>query len=67
MEVTKNPNWSSDQLGSFSITLKGNEGFCPCRLVHSEENRCICKDFAEKIEDKNFEGECHCGYYYKFK
>lgn len=67
MKLIKNPHWSAEQINSFRDTLKENDGFCPCRLEHLEGNKCICKDFASKIEDKDFEGECHCGYYYKYK
>ena len=27
--------------------LKARDGFCPCRLEMSEDNRCICKEFRE--------------------
>lgn len=42
--------------------LKDNEGYCPCKLEHIEDNRCICKEF---IEQKS--GPCHCGLYYKIQ
>ena len=36
--------------------LKRTGGYCPCRLARTEENRCMCKEFKEQIEDTNFEG-----------
>jgi Ferredoxin thioredoxin reductase catalytic beta chain. len=41
--------------------LKENGGYCPCKLIKSEDTRCICKEFREQRED----GLCHCGLYYK--
>ena len=35
---------------------------CPCRIIKSNENICMCKEFR----DQNV-GECHCGLYYKTK
>lgn len=43
--------------------LKENGGYCPCRLEHTPENKCMCKEFREQIKDPNFSGECHCGLY----
>lgn len=41
--------------------IKDNDGFCPCRLVKTEDTKCICKEFLEQTEP----GECHCGLYHK--
>lgn len=40
--------------------LKENEGYCPCRVKHTPENKCMCKEFKEQES-----GECHCGLYVK--
>lgn len=45
--------------------LKRTGGYCPCRLERSEENRCVCQEFKEQMEDPNFEGFCHCKLFYK--
>lgn len=45
--------------------LKRTGGYCPCRIEHSEENKCMCKEFQEQIADPEFEGYCHCLLYYK--
>ncbi|MBR4416712.1 MAG: hypothetical protein IKS67_08080 [Victivallales bacterium] len=47
--------------------LKAKDGYCPCRLQRTEENKCICKEFRDQMADPNFEGYCHCRLYYKFK
>ena len=47
--------------------LKMKDGYCPCRLERSEENKCMCKEFRDQIADPEFEGYCHCLLYYKSK
>lgn len=47
--------------------LKRTGGYCPCRLAHTEENKCICQEFKEQIDDPGFEGYCHCKLFYKSK
>ena len=47
--------------------LKEKDGYCPCRLERTSENKCICKEFREQIDDPEFEGFCHCMLYYKEK
>mgnify|MGYP004633866491 FL=1 len=47
--------------------LKRTGGYCPCRLVRTEENKCICEEFRRQIKDPEFEGYCHCRLYYKEK
>lgn len=42
--------------------IKENGGYCPCRLEHTPDTKCICKEFRDQIERKEF-GECHCGLY----
>lgn len=41
--------------------LKGNGGYCPCKLIKNEDTKCMCKEFKEQKED----GPCHCGLYKK--
>ncbi len=45
--------------------LKARGGYCPCRVLKIEENKCICQEFRDQIADPNFEGYCHCQLYYK--
>ena len=47
--------------------LEKTGGYCPCRLERTEENKCMCKEFRQQIEDPEFEGYCHCMLYYKNK
>ena len=47
--------------------LKRTGGYCPCRLQRTEDNKCMCREFREQIQDPNFEGFCHCMLYYKEK
>lgn len=47
--------------------LKRNEGYCPCKRLKIEENKCMCLEFRNQIKDPNFEGYCHCMLYYKSK
>ena len=42
--------------------LKKNGGYCPCRLIHNEDTKCICKEFRDLIES-DVAGKCHCGLY----
>ena len=43
--------------------LKQKDGYCPCRLERIPENKCMCKEFRDQIN----EGYCHCMLYYKEK
>lgn len=47
--------------------LKAKDGYCPCRLAKTPENKCICKEFRDQMADPEFEGYCHCRLYYKTK
>ena len=47
--------------------LKEKDGYCPCRLEKTEENKCICEEFRHQMADRAFEGYCHCMIYYKAK
>ncbi len=45
--------------------LRRTGGYCPCRIERTEENKCMCKEFREQIQNPEFEGYCHCMLYYK--
>ena len=47
--------------------LKKTGGYCPCRLEHTPDTKCICKEFRQQMADPAFEGYCHCMLYYKEK
>ena len=42
--------------------LKENDGYCPCKILKIDDNKCMCKEFRDMIERKE-SGECHCGLY----
>ena len=58
-------NEDKEMVSKIREGLKRTGGYCPCRLQRTEENKCICKEFRQQIEDPDFEGYCHCMLYYK--
>ena len=36
--------------------------YCPCRVEHTPDTICMCKEFRDQEE-----GMCHCGLYIKVK
>jgi ferredoxin-thioredoxin reductase catalytic subunit len=42
--------------------LKKNDGYCPCRIQKTEDNKCMCKEFREETPVGE---QCHCGLYIK--
>ena len=44
------------------MALKANDNYCPCRIEHTEDTKCMCKEFREQKS-----GECHCGLYIKIE
>ena len=70
MKVTENENKEivkKIREGLEKEGLKRTGGYCPCRLAHTEENKCMCEEFRRQIADPDFEGYCHCMLYYKSK
>lgn len=47
--------------------LEARGGCCPCVREISEDTKCMCREFRERIADPEFEGYCHCMLYYKEK
>lgn len=62
-QITLNPD--AEVVRAVREGLQHTGGYCPCRLERTEENRCMCREFREQIDDPNFEGYCHCMLYYK--
>ncbi len=60
-------NEDAEIVSTIKEGLKRTGGFCPCKLQHIQENRCICEEFRKQIADPEFEGYCHCRLYYKEK
>ena len=65
MKITLNPDM--EIVRTVKEGLKQTGGYCPCRLAHTEENKCMCLEFRKQIEDPDFEGFCHCLLYHKAK
>ena len=60
MKIKTNTAWTDDEVQEFRASVKANEGYCPCRLEHTPDTKCMCKEFREQDS-----GLCHCGLYYK--
>ena len=60
-------NEDAELVAQIKEGLKRKDGYCPCRLQKTEDNKCMCKEFREQIADPDFEGYCHCLLYYKTK
>jgi ferredoxin-thioredoxin reductase catalytic subunit len=65
MKVKVNNN--AELVAEIRQKLKENDGYCPCRIDKTPENKCMCKEFRDQIADPDFEGFCHCRLYYKEK
>ncbi|HBP43334.1 MAG TPA: ferredoxin thioredoxin reductase catalytic beta chain [Clostridiales bacterium] len=65
MAVKLNPD--SEIVKQIREGLKRTGGYCPCKIEHIPENKCMCEEFKKQIKDPNFEGFCHCMLYYKSK
>lgn len=59
LSIIKNPN--EDIFNEVHAAVKANDGFCPCRLEHTPDTKCPCKEFRNQTT----EGECHCGMFVK--
>ena len=58
MKIRLNPD--KKEAERIRRAVEENDGYCPCRLVRTEDTKCICKEFKEQEE-----GFCHCGLYLK--
>lgn len=65
MKITLNPD--KNLVDTVKEGLEKRDGYCPCRIEKTEDNRCMCKEFRKQIADPDFEGFCHCMLYYKSK
>ena len=59
LKIFKNPN--IEEYEEISRYVVVNNGYCPCKLVKSDDTKCPCKEFR----DQKAEGYCHCGRYRK--
>lgn len=60
-------NENSEYVEKLRNVMAKNGGYCPCRIQHTPENLCICKEFRDQLADPEFTGFCHCKLYYKEK
>ena len=51
MKVTLNPD--KEVVDRIKEGLKLKDGYCPCRLAKTPENKCMCKEFRDQIADPN--------------
>lgn len=65
MKITLNPDKTIVE--KIQAGLKEKDGYCPCRIQKTPENKCMCQEFRNQIKDPDFEGFCHCMLYYKSK
>ena len=45
--------------------IKNNGGYCPCKVIHDQNTKCMCKEFKEilKSKEKSVYDTCACGLY----
>lgn len=60
MKVTLNPD--KEVVKKIREQLAANGHYCPCRLVHNEDTKCMCKEFRDMIANE-IPGMCHCQLY----
>lgn len=60
-------NSDPEVVAELTDAVKQNDGYCPCVLYPTEDDRCMCKEFREQIADPDFEGYCRCGLFEKVK
>lgn len=61
LKIIKNPDYKKYE--DITKAVRENQGYCPCRIQHNADTKCICKEFRNQIH----EGECHCGRFVKIK
>lgn len=65
MKIIINPD--EDHVNEVKQALSDNGGYCPCKIGHIPENKCMCQEFKDQISDSTYYGSCHCGLYLKVK
>lgn len=53
-----------DLAAEVTKALRENDGYCPCKIEHLPENRCMCEDFRLNVDAGKY---CHCGLYKKLE
>jgi ferredoxin-thioredoxin reductase catalytic subunit len=60
MKIRQNPD--KKVVEEVRVALKKTNGYCPCAIIHSDDTKCMCKEFRDRVA-KGIPGECHCGLY----
>ena len=60
MRITTNSN--VELVTEIKQALKTNDNYCPCKFEKIADNKCMCKDFRDKIGKEEC-GICECGLY----
>ena len=37
-------------VNEISKRLKENKGYCPCKILHDDKNKCMCDEFIQSKE-----------------
>lgn len=59
LKIIKNPDKAIYE--TVTKEVENNDFYCPCRLEHTPDTKCMCKEFRDQMT----EGECHCGRFIK--
>lgn len=45
--------------------IKSNGGYCPCKIIHNEDTKCMCKEFKIILNSNEIPiyDTCACGLY----
>ena len=45
--------------------IKSNGGYCPCKILHNEDTKCMCQEFKNILNsnEKPVYDTCACGLY----
>lgn len=45
--------------------IKSNGGYCPCKVIHDDSTKCMCKEFKEILNspEEPIYDTCACGLY----
>ena len=60
MLIQRNPD--VEYANEIRRQIKDNNGFCPCKIERTKDNKCMCKEFRDMVE-RGESGSCHCGLY----
>ena len=60
MTIKQNPD--TKHANKIRQMLKDNDFYCPCNVEKTEDTKCMCKEFRDKIEN-NERATCRCGLY----